>query len=78
MTGPWQLFVANPGHDWKLIDTFASLAATATQINGMEDYPTSGVFLEVYIDALTIDAEAGTYFEHCGRKNRYVIKREAH
>ena len=75
--GIWQLFVTNPDCDWQPVDTFLDLAEAANRIRRMENYPTTGVFLEFYIDPQTTDIEALSHFEHTGQRNRYVILRAA-
>jgi hypothetical protein len=73
----WRLFVTNPESDWQPVDTFHDLAAAADRIRQMEGYPTSGIFLEFYIDPSTTDGEAFSHFAHTGQRNLYTILRSA-
>ena len=73
----WQLHMTGSGGGgWVLVDRFESVTEAARRIREIEDYPVTGVFLEIYVCTESgNDAEAFAHLEHKGRHALYVIKR---
>ncbi len=56
--------------------SFESVTAAARRIREIEEYPSGGVFLEMYIDPdYGSDEESFGHLEHKGRRGLYVVKR---
>jgi hypothetical protein len=72
----WQLMMTNAAHEWVEAGSFETVTAAARRIREIENYPVTGVFLEIYIDAVhSNDEEAFGHLEHKGRRALYVVKR---
>jgi hypothetical protein len=66
----------NAAKEWIEGGSFETVTAAARRIRELEDYPVTGMFLEVYVDTEHgSDDEALGRLEHVGRHATYVIKR---
>jgi hypothetical protein len=63
--------------DWTPIGTFATVTEAARRIVELEGIPTSGLFLEFYVETneFGTDEEAFRVFHHTGERGLYGIKR---
>lgn len=72
----WQLSTTQPGKEWSEIGRFETLTAAAQRIRELEDYPSTGIFLEFHVDTqFGSDDEALSVFHHTGRRALYGIRR---
>ncbi len=72
----WQLSMTNAGKEWIEVGRFETVTAAARRIRQLEEYPNSGVFLEMHVDTTCgTDEEAFSVFHHTGRKALYGIRR---
>lgn len=72
----WQLMMTNAAREWVAAGVFETMTAAARRIRELEDYPVTGVFLEIYADTeLGTDEESFGHLEHKGRRALYVVKR---
>ncbi len=73
----WQLKIkTKTAKDWVEVGTFDSMTAAAARICELEGAPTTGVFLEVYVDTVHgTDDEAFSLLHHTGRQALYGIRR---
>jgi len=74
----WQLMTTNAAKEWVEAGSFETVTAAARRIRELEDYPVTGVFLEMHVDTVHgNDEEAFGHLEHKGRRALYVVKRRA-
>lgn len=72
----WQLKMTNAAKEWIEVGTFDTVTAAARRIRELESYPTTGVFLEAYVDTEHgTDEEAFGVLHHTGRQALYGIRR---
>ena len=72
----WQLKMTNAAKEWVEIGTFETVTAAAARIRELEDYPTTGVFLEIHLDTEHgTDEEAFSVLHHTGCRALYGIRR---
>lgn len=72
----WQLKMTNAAKEWVEVGTFDTVTAAAARIRVLEDYPTTGVFLEIHVDTeLGTDEEVFGVLHHTGRRALYGIRR---
>jgi hypothetical protein len=72
----WRLMMTNPAKEWVEAGTFETVTAAAGRIRELEDYPVTGVFLQMHIDTLHgTDEESFGHLEHTGQRALYVVKR---
>ena len=72
----WQLKMTDANQKWIEVGTFETVTAAAARIRALEDYLTTGVFLEIHVDTeLGTDEEAFSVLHHTGRRALYGIRR---
>lgn len=72
----WQLSLTNAGEEWIEVGRFETVTAAARRIRQIEEYPNTGVFLEIHVDTeLGTDAGAFDVLHHTGRRALYGIRR---
>ena len=73
----WHLAMTTPGKEWTQVGVFEIVTAAARRIRELEDYPTTGVFLEFHVDTshLGTDEEAFSVLHHTGKRALYGIRR---
>ena len=72
----WQLMMTNAAKEWVEAGSFETVIAAARHLRELEDYPVTGVFLQIYADTVYgSDDEAFGHLEHTGRRALYVVKR---
>jgi hypothetical protein len=72
----WQLSMTNAAKEWIPVGTFDSVTAAARRIREIEDRPSCGIFLEMFVNFGT-DEDAFSVLHHTGRKALYGIRRRA-
>lgn len=69
--------MTNAAKEWTEVGTFETATAAAARIRELEDYPTTGVFLEIHVDTERgTDEEAFSVLHHTGRRALYGIRRQ--
>ncbi|TWB09329.1 hypothetical protein FBZ89_14213 [Nitrospirillum amazonense] len=72
----WQLSTTNAAREWVEIGRFDTVTAAARRIRELEEYPTAGVFFELYVDTeLGTDDDAFSVLHHTGKRGLYGIRR---
>jgi hypothetical protein len=72
----WKLMMTNAAKEWVPDGDFETVTAAAGRILEIEDYPVTGVFLQMYVDTVHgSDEESFGHLEHKGRRALYVVKR---
>jgi hypothetical protein len=73
----WKLSMTNAAKEWVEVGNFDTVTAAARRIRELEDYPTTGVFLQFHVETefFGTDDEAFSCLHHTGRRAFYGIRR---
>ncbi len=72
----WKLMMTNAAKEWVEAGHFGTVIEAARRIRELEDYPFTGVFLQIYADTeFGTDDESFGHLEHTGKRALYVVKR---
>jgi hypothetical protein len=71
----WHLHITSSAGNTTSIGTFKTMTDVRQQILELEQYPPSGIQLEMHVDA-SVDTydKAFTYFRYKGRRGLYTVK----
>ena len=73
----WRLKMTNTTREWIDAGDFETVTAAARRIRELEDYPVTGVFLQMYVGTeFGTDEELLGHLEHTGKRALYVVKRQ--